>query len=137
MLKDTPSINKPRFIMAKIEVTIQDVRAEVKALQLFRSGWANDIREGWNMGMPEAKEVLFELYEISGSIILALQDVEVGHYRDKMAMMLVRQKLERLVKSESFDYLSTMAEAGFGRIVGTGTRHHIRVMFQCLDVLTA
>lgn len=137
MLKDTPSINKPRFIMAKIEVTIQDVRAEIKALQLYRSGWANDIREGWNVGMPEAKEVLFGLYEISGSIILALQDVEADHYRDKMAMLLVRQKLERLVKSESFDYLSAMADAGLGRVAGTGTRHHIRVMFQCLDVLTA
>lgn len=123
--------------MAKIEVTIQDVRAEIKALQLYRSGWANDIREGWNTGIPEAKEVLFGLYEISGSIILALQDVENGHYRDKMAMILVRQKLESLVKSQSFDYLSAMAEAGFGGIAGKGTRHHIRVMFQCLDVLTA
>lgn len=119
------------------DVTIQDVRAEIKALQLYRSGWANDIREGWNMGISEAKEVLFGLYEISGNIILALQDVENGHYRDKMAMILVRQKLESLVKSQSFDYLSAMTEAGFCRIVGTGTKHHIRMMFQCLDVLTA
>lgn len=137
MLKDTPSVNKPRFIMAKIEVNSQDVREEIKALKLYRSGWANDIREGWNVGMPEAKEVLFGLYEISGSIILALQDVEAGCYRDKVAMLLVREKLERLVKSESFDYLSAMADEGFCRIVGTGTRHHIRVMFQALDVLTA
>ena len=119
------------------DVKIQDVRAEIKALQLYRSGWANDIREGWNMGISEAKEVLFGLYEISGNIILALQDVENGHYHDKMAMILVRQKLESLVKSQSFDYLSAMTEAGFCRIVGTGTKHHIRMMFQCLDVLTA
>lgn len=123
--------------MAKIEVLIQDVRAEINALQGFRSGWANDIREGWNVGMPEAKDVLFQLYEISGAIILALQAVEAGHYRDKMAMLLVRKKLENLVKSNSFDELAAMAELGICRIVGTGTRHHIRVMFQDLDILTA
>ncbi|MDO5386636.1 MAG: hypothetical protein Q4F75_05125 [Pseudomonadota bacterium] len=106
-------------------------------MQSFRSGWANDIREGWDFGMSMEKEVLLELYEISGSIILALQAVESGVYRDKMAMILVRRKLERLVKSEAFDLLAAMSDAGVGKVITIGTRHHIRVMFETLDVLTA
>ncbi|MBQ8631042.1 MAG: hypothetical protein IJ479_04900 [Alphaproteobacteria bacterium] len=80
---------------------------------------------------------MFQLYEISGSIILALQTVLEGHYRDKMAMIMVKQKLEKLVKSEKFDELAAMSEAGMCHIITTGTKHHIRVMFETLEVLTA
>ena len=137
MQKDTPSINKPRIVMAKIEVCAQNVKSEINALQCYRSGWANDIREGWSFGTQETKDILFQLYEISGSIILALQTVLEGHYRDKMAMIMVKQKLEKLVKSEKFDELAAMSEAGMCHIITTGTKHHIRVMFETLEVLTA
>ena len=96
VLKDTPSINKPRKSMAKVEVCSQDVQNEINALQSFRSGWANDIREGWNFSTPEAKEVLLTLYEVAGDIVLALQQVQEGHYRDKMAMLLVQKRLEKV-----------------------------------------
>lgn len=123
--------------MAKTEVCSQDVKAEINALQLYRSGWANEIREGWKFGTKEAKDILFQLYEISGSIILALQAVKAGHYRDKMAMIMVKQKLEKLVKSKEFDELAAMSEAGMCNVISTGTKHHIRVMFEDLNILTA
>lgn len=123
--------------MAKIEVIAEDVQKEIKALELFRSGWSNDIREGWDCSIPGSKEIIFELYEISGSIILALQSVLEGSYRDKMAMIMVRQKLEKLVKSETFSDFSAMTEAGMCKVITSGTKHHIRVMFEDLEILTA
>lgn len=124
--------------MAKLEICSNDVKESINALKLFRSGWANDIREGWDCSIPGAKELTFELYEISGSIILALEQVLAGkNYRDKMAMLMTKAKLERLVKSEDFDRLSILNEAGLSYVVTSGTRHHIRVMFECLEVLTA
>lgn len=122
--------------MAKIEVLAQDVKEEINQLQLFRSGWANDIREGWNFGMSGAKEILFELYEVSGSIILALQQIQKGRYRDKMAMILVKNKLQKLVDSETFKEFETMGREGMCRVVTSGTKHHIRVMFEDLKILT-
>ncbi len=126
MLKDTPSINKPRYNM---EVLAEDVKKEIAALKVYRSGWENDIREGWGQN-NEAQEILYELYEISNSIIVALQDVLAGHYRGKMAMIMTKQKLEKL------DKLATMSEAGMCHVITTGTRNHIRVMFQDLEILT-
>ena len=122
--------------MAKFEVLSQGIREEIDQLQLFRSGWANDIREGWSCGMSGSKEILFELYEISGSIILALQQLHDGRYRDKMAMILVKNKLQHLIESETFQEFDTMGKAGMCGVVTTGTKHHIRVMFDDLKILT-
>ncbi len=123
--------------MAKLEICSADVKETIKSLKLFRSGWANDIREGWNCSMVGAKELTYELYEISGTIILALEQLLEGHYRDKMAMFMTKSKLEKLVKSKDFDWFSAMSDAGHCGVVTTGTKHHIRVMFECLEVLTA
>ena len=122
--------------MAKIEVLAQDVRAQIAALKSYRSGWENDIREGWDFGGDEAKEILYGLYEISGTLILALEEILSGHYRGKMAMILTTKKLEKLVKSDAFDKFSALGEAGMCNVITSGTRHHIRVMFECLEILT-
>ena len=122
--------------MAKIEVVANDVREQINALESYRSGWANDIREGWDFATPETKKVLFELYEVSGNIILALQNILKGCYRDKMAMLLTLDKLQALNKSEEFDNLSILSEAGLSNVITNGTRHHIKIMFECLQVLT-
>ena len=66
--------------MAKFEVIGQDVVETINALKSYRSGWANDIREGWSCGLPGAKEVLYELYEISGTIILAISRDDIKRY---------------------------------------------------------
>ncbi len=123
--------------MAKVEVIGQDVKETIKALVSYRSGWANSIREGWNSSMPGAKEIIYELYEISGTIILALQQISDGNYRDKMAMVMTEQKLEKLVKSDMFGDFSALGEANIAHVVTSATNHHIRVMFECLRVLTA
>lgn len=123
--------------MAKLEVTVDDVKNTIRDLELYRSGWANDIREGWNVAVPGAQEILFDLYEISGSIILSLEDVLDGHFRDKMALHLVKRRLERLVSSKEFRIFDELGRDGFSRVVTTGTKHHIRVMTETLEVLTA
>jgi len=120
--------------MAKFEVIGQET---INALKSYRSGWANDIREGWSCGLPGAKEVLYELYEISGTIILALENRLAGSGIDKMAMHMTHDKLTKFVKSELFDEVSCLGEAGACGVVRSGTKHHIRVMFECLEVLLA
>ena len=132
--KGTPSLNKPRLIMAKLSFETKEERKEVvKALRLYHSGWANDIREGWEIGNTEAQSIFYTLYGVCGEIILALS---CSTRRDKMAMHLTKARLERLVKSEVFvdyDILGAIRACG---VVTSGTKHHIRVMFECLDWLT-
>lgn len=123
--------------MAKIEVNINDVKEQIKDLRLYRSGWANDIREGWKGGIPGGKELIFDLYQISGCIILALQDVVNGCFRDKMAMLLVKRKLFSLTQSPIYQRFDEMGKAGMCNVITTGTKHHIRIMKDCLKLLTA
>jgi len=123
--------------MATIEVNVIDVKEQIKELQNFRNGWANDIREGWKGGLPGAKELIFYLYQISGCLILALQDVVNGRFRDKMAMLLVKRKLFSLTQSRSYQRFDEMGKAGICNVITTGTKHHILIMEDCLKLLTA
>ena len=123
--------------MAKLDVLSSDGLQQISDLKIYRSGWANDIREGWQFGAEDIQGILFGLYEISGSIILALEQVVKGHYHDKMAMILVQRKLQNLVKSEDFKDYDELCTKGFMSVISSGTRHHIRVMFDCLKILTA
>ena len=123
--------------MARFEVVGQDVVKTINELKSYRSGWANEIREGWRCGMPGAKEVLYELYEIAGTIALALENRLGGSDVDKMAIHMTHDKLTKFVKSELFDEFSALGEAGVCGVVRSGTKHHIRVMFECLEVLMA
>lgn len=122
--------------MAKLDVLSSDVLQQISDLKIYRSGWANDIREGWQFGAEDIQGILFGLYEISGSIILALEQVVKGHYHDKMAMILVQRKLQNLVKSEDFKDYDELCTKGFMSVISSGTKHHIRVMFDCLKILT-
>lgn len=123
--------------MAKLDVLSSDVLQQISDLKIYRSGWANDIREGWQFGAEDIQGILFGLYEISGSIILALEQAVKGHYHDKMAMILVQRKLQNLVKSEDFKDYDELCTKGFMSVISSGTKHHIRVMFDCLKILTA
>lgn len=123
--------------MAKLNVLTQDVQQQISDLKVYRSGWANDIREGWQFGDEEVQNILLSLYEISGSIILALEQVVNGHYRDKMAMILVKRRLQNLVTSQGFKEYDQLCKQGFMDVISCGTKHHIRVMFDCLGLLTA
>ena len=123
--------------MAKLDVLSSDVLQQISDLKIYRSGWANDIREGWQFGAEDIQGILFGLYEISGSIILALEQAVKGHYHDKMAMILVQRKLQNLVKSEDFKDYDELCTKGFMSVISSGTKHHIRVMFDCLKILSA
>ena len=123
--------------MTTTKMTAHDAVKKINALKCYRSGWANDIREGWKLGPTDAKEILYQLYEISGSIILAMENRLQNDCGDKMAMHMTHDKLTKLVKSELFDEFSCLGEAGFCRVVTSGTKHHIRVMFECLEILMA
>jgi len=123
--------------MAKFEINANDVKEQIKDLTLYRSGWSNDIREGWTVGIPEARDLLFDLYQISGCIILALEDVLNGCYRDKLPLILVKRKLLNLTHSKTYRHFDEMGKVGICYVVTTGTKHHIRVMMDCLEILTA
>ena len=121
----------------KYLATEEKITKTINDLNLYRSGWANDIREAWQYAMPGALPLIFKLYALSGCIVLSLMQIKDGFYRDKMAMMMVRKQLEDLVTSKEFDEFSALGEAGICQVITTGTRHHIRVMFEVLEELIA
>jgi hypothetical protein len=123
--------------MAKFEFFADDVRNVMNDLRLYRSGWANDIREGWNCSISGAKEIEYALYEISAVIILALENKLAGFGRDKMAMFMAKDKLEKLVTSDEFRMFDVLGQKHACGVVTSGTKHHIRVMMECLEILTA
>lgn len=120
----------------KYLTTPEKIDETINTLTIYRSGWANDIREGWQCGISGAGMLIFKLYEIAGCIILALEQVKKGHYRDKLAMMMVYTQLEDFVKSKEFDDFSALSEAGMCHVVTIATKHHIAVMFEVLEELT-
>lgn len=116
---------------------IFSIPEQIKVLKVYRSEWASEIQAGWWADICNSNKLLFELYEISGSIILALQDVEAGIYRDKMPITLVKNKLENLVKSKDFEDHVCLSEMGAGGVITASTQHHIRVMFEIIEFLTS
>ena len=48
--------------MAKLDVLSSDVLQQISDLKIYRSGWANDIREGWQFGAEDIQGILFGLY---------------------------------------------------------------------------
>ena len=121
--------------MAKFEMA--NAKESISALKIYRSGWANEIREGWSVGRLEAREVLYQLYEISGTIIIALENRINGVNVDSMAIRMTHDKLKKFVKSDVFDKFAALGEIGACGVITTGTKHHIRVMFECLEALMA
>ena len=123
--------------MAKFEVIGHDVVETISYLKCYRSGWANDIREGWSVGSDEAKEILYSLYEIAGTIILALENRLNGDAGDKMALHITKNKLLKLTGSEAYGHYAALGELHACNVVTSGTIHHVNVMHECLDVLMA
>ena len=122
--------------MAK-QIILEDLQKTLNDLKCCRSGWANDIREGWDTGRKGSQELLFSLYEISGCLILALEDAITGHFRDLMPVVLVQRKLEDLVASTNFRYFDELGMHNACRVVTGATKDHIRMMLETLEVLIA
>ena len=118
-------------------MTKADIQETIGVLKIYRSGWANDIREGWGCAMEGAREIHFALYEISGSIIFGMQQLlNHDHCEDKMAMVLVSKKLEDLVESDNFQDFFELGKAHITNVVTLATMDHILVMRECLMLLT-
>ena len=75
--------------MAKFEFIADDVKKVMNDLKLYRSGWANDIREGWNCSMSGSKEIEYALYEISAVIISGDGRLCTGSYGIRIIRHLV------------------------------------------------
>lgn len=104
----------------------------VENLKLFRSRFANDIREGWHCHMEGVQEITFCLYEVASILITAVEEAEKNNWRvhDRMALILVKRKLDTLINSESFKYFDE-----FGFYISSGVKQHIRVMMSVLEDL--
>lgn len=123
--------------MAKMEVATNEIRESLNQLQLFRSGWVNDIREGAGVGNKEAEKILYSLYRISSCIIVALENALQGRrYKEVYPLRLVQKELEDLVNSRVFKEFDEMGKIGAFYVVTNGTKHHVRVMLEMLDILT-
>ncbi len=102
----------------------------VENLKSFRSRFANYIREGWNCFIEGSQEITFILYEVASILITAVEEAEKNNWRvhDRMALILVKRKLDKLINSEDFklfDQLGAMYACG---CVSNGVKQHIRVM---------
>lgn len=96
----------------------------------FRSGFANQIREGYGINQ-ETQEILYTLYEISSVLIVAIEEAEKSNWKvqDVVALKLAKIKLNALVNSQVFKDYDEMSKIGACHIVSSGTKQHIRAMF--------
>ena len=123
--------------MAKIETDTKKIRMTIRKLQSYRKEWASQIRRDWYHKQEGAREILFALYEISGNTILALEASAKGNFREKIAIKLVKQKLEQLIISQNFHNYDILGQEEMCFIVTSETKDHIRIMLEALDDLTA
>ena len=114
-----------------------NITTTVRKLRKYRRMWAQAIRRDWYQKQEGAREILFSLYEISGSIILALEDSAKGNFRDKIALKLVQQKLEQLIISQNFRNYDLLGQEEMSDIVTDKTKERIKLMLESLDLLTA
>lgn len=122
--------------MARPEFSVTDIQKTIDELKIYRSGWANDIREGWTAGMKGAKELTYEFYSISANIILALENLQKGDRGDKMAMLLTKKRLEEVVVSADFRYFEVMGKNHACNVVTQGTKDILGAMLEILYLLT-
>lgn len=114
-----------------------NITTTVRKLRTYRRNWAQAIRRDYHQKQEGAREILFSLYEISGSIILALEESAKGNFRDKIALKLVQQKLEQLIISQNFHNYDILGEEEMSEIVTPKTKQQIKLMLESLDFLTA
>lgn len=102
----------------------------VENLKSFRNRFANDIREGWGRHMAGSQEITFTLYEVASLLITAVEEAEANNWRvyDRMALILVKRKLDTLVSSEDFKNFDELGKIGACGCVTSGVKQHIRVM---------
>lgn len=117
-----------------MKIEKENISKIVEELKVFRSGIANDVREGWDFRDEVSDELQLTLYECSAILILELEKSLSGSVNKPM-MILVKTKLEKLVKSENFKFYDKLGACGINTIVTSGTKYFVRVMFESLKYL--
>ncbi len=109
----------------------------IRKLRTYRRNWAKAIRRDYYQKQEGAREILFSLYETSGSIILALEESAKGNFRDKIALKLVQQKLEQLIISQNFHNYDILGQEEMSDIVTNKTKEQIKLMMEAMDSLVS
>ena len=110
-----------------------EIEEIIRTLKFWRSGWDNDIREGWNCAMDGAKDIHATLCQVAAEIILAFEDIQEKRRMNKTLLLLAHEKLTELVKSNDFQDFDLLGQQGVTNVVTNATKHHIRVMFELLQ----
>ncbi len=123
--------------MKKYSENVKSITRTIETLNYFKK----EFRE--LVTFPEStteRDVFHNLYEIVDCIILALQDIKLGRYTYKPAMIKVHKRLKELIQSPEYGNWSAwreLLEFNFkGLTVSKKTRHHILVMSEILEEIT-
>ncbi len=119
----------------RYQVTPQYLQDEINRLKKFRTSLAN--RPGWFFTYPASYNVMFGLFEITGSVIIALEQTLNGYFRDKNMLMLVQERFEKIMTSKDFEECEVLSKNDFDtRIITRSTYDYIRLIRQDLRMLT-
>lgn len=101
-------------------------------LDMMRSRFANDIREGFRGGMKEARYVEYKLYCIATILQKHIDETCANtSKRDKMALTLVKQELEELIASGEFQLCQEMYKCGACMVLSHSVQKFVAQM-HCL-----
>lgn len=122
--------------MAKLDLSNEaEVRKVIAELRDYRLDWEREIREKWNSQSYDAKQIRYGLYQLSATLILALEDRLAGRGGDKLVLTEPKGDLLILTCSDAFREYDRRGREGTSKVVNDVTKHHIRVMKECFKAL--
>ncbi|MBR3676008.1 MAG: hypothetical protein IKN71_02620 [Alphaproteobacteria bacterium] len=122
--------------MAKLDLNNEaEVKKVIADLRDYRLGWEREIREKWSVQGYDAKQIRYGLYQLSATLILALEDRLAGRGGDKLVLTEPKEDLLLLTCSDAFKWYDRRGREGLSKVVSDTTKHHIRVMQECFKAL--
>ena len=113
---------------------MNNINETIVVLENFRKEWNDKMKENWPTLSYDERLILLTLWKINNSVILALYEIQQNKYHSRFAMLLVQKELSSFIKSNLFDnYVALYEHRGYG-IIDQNMRHHIRVIFDVLDM---
>lgn len=101
-------------------------------LSSMRSRFANDIREGFGIGMKQPRNVEYKLYCIATILEKHVEETcSCRSTRDKMALTLLKQELDELVQSEDYILCQEMNRCGICHVLTAHVQRFVQQM-RCL-----
>ena len=112
------------------------INETIVTLENFRKEWNEKMKDTWSNLSYDERLILLMLWKTNNSVLLALYEIQQNKYRSRFAMLLVQKELRDFIKSNLFDnYVTLYERRGYG-IIDLSMRHHIRVIFDVLDIIT-